>query len=550
MHSLGVFAACLVLWMMLTGFQFDRLWRTGPWELLSMAFACAGIQLSLTAARRFMTPDPRIGVVIFWAGLACATALLLSQLAMASTPEWKFAYQNKKIHALNGAVLASVLSFVVYIVWVNLTDMRLSALEPAREARMRSMVENCADEEVVGCGPWRTRYLRALKATSNALQWRQPVTAKALLMDVFTWPRVLACTVVDGVVFAFLVGVVSSLAIALGFFGEPRVAGDQLFAIEKALPSWFKEFGYIALISSGTWVMALATRWSKWLNHSVSAATTVVWVMHLGAAGACVALLGEVPQMAWLHPAVFITAIFAAMRPASLLNSRAEAIAAAQRVEHNEQAVRAQGQRSLALADLKALQAQIEPHFLYNTLANLQLLIRADASRADAMTGHLIDYLRARLPLMRAPLAALSSEVDMVRSYLEILKIRMGERLHASFDVPSDCAEVQIPTLVVMTLIENAIKHGLEPKRGGGSIAVSARRAGDWVSIRVADSGVGFGGGAGAAQSAGTGVGLANITERLRLSYPDARDPSGQGARVELLHNEPQGVIAVLHLPV
>jgi uncharacterized protein YndB with AHSA1/START domain len=188
-------------------------------------------------------------------------------------------------------------------------------------------------------------------------------------------------------------------------------------------------------------------------------------------------------------------------------------------------------------ARLMALQAQVEPHFLYNTLANVQALCEADPPLASKMVEHLIQYLRAALPKMRETSSTVGQEMDLVRAYLNILKIRMGARLEFSIDMPDDVAKLPFPPLMLPSLIENAIKHGLEPQREGGRIDITARRENGTVTIEVKDTGRGFGTG-----TSGGGVGLANIRERLAGLY-------GEQAALVMAENEPQGVIATLRVP-
>jgi LytS/YehU family sensor histidine kinase len=200
---------------------------------------------------------------------------------------------------------------------------------------------------------------------------------------------------------------------------------------------------------------------------------------------------------------------------------------------------RAEMERALTDAKLSMLQAQIEPHFLYNTLANAQLLTRIDPKRADLMLGNLITYLRNGLPRAGESMSTLGREVERSRAYLEILKIRMGNRLNFDIDLPDDLAQVPFAPLVLQTLVENAIKHGLEPKSGGGHIHIEIARNKDAGSLHVAviDNGVGFVGG-----TSGTGLGLKNMRERLKLIY-------GEGASLTLAVNEPSGIRATITIP-
>lgn len=197
-------------------------------------------------------------------------------------------------------------------------------------------------------------------------------------------------------------------------------------------------------------------------------------------------------------------------------------------------------EKQLTEAQLKLLQAQVEPHFLYNTLANAQLLTRSDPARADRMLGHLIEFLRSSLPLSGSDpdLSTLGREVERSRAYLEVLRIRMGDRLKVEIDLPESLRQVPLPPLMLQTLVENAIKHGLEPKPGGGTLWIRAQQTGDMAKISVADDGVGFREG-----TAGTGLGLKNVRDRLKLLY-------GERGGLSLATNFPEGVTATLLVPL
>ena len=181
------------------------------------------------------------------------------------------------------------------------------------------------------------------------------------------------------------------------------------------------------------------------------------------------------------------------------------------------QAARAETARALTLAKLNALQAQIEPHFLYNTLANAQSLTRSDPARADLMLGHLIEFLRASLPTNDAVTSTLGQEIDRVVAYLEIMKIRMGARLSYDVFIDDKLNAHPFAPLMLQTLVENAIKHGIEPKTGAGKIIIRANINADKLSVSVVDNGAGL-----STATAGSGIGLKNIRERLQLTYGDA----------------------------
>jgi hypothetical protein len=227
----------------------------------------------------------------------------------------------------------------------------------------------------------------------------------------------------------------------------------------------------------------------------------------------------------------------------NLENAEAITRAVARRIaerRRSEQAAAAQTvtEKELTVAKLSLLHAQVEPHFLYNTLASAQYLTRTDPVRADEMLGHLILYLRHSLPRTDEALSTLGVELERSRAYLEILKLRMGPRLALQIDVPEDLRATPLPPMMLQTLVENAIKHGLEPKQGGGTVWILARSNDRIVSVTVADDGDGFN-----AESTGTGIGLKNVRERLRLVY-------GGAAALAIVANFPSGVAATITVPV
>src|SRR6185312_16005718 len=197
----------------------------------------------------------------------------------------------------------------------------------------------------------------------------------------------------------------------------------------------------------------------------------------------------------------------------NLINAEAISRALARRVaerrrREQQAATQTATDKELAQARLNLLHAQVEPHFLYNTLASAE-----------------------------ETLSTLGEELERARAYLEILKIRMGARLEMRIDVPDALRAVTLPPMMLQTLVENAIKHGLEPKPGGGTVWILARRDGDSVAITVADDGQGFG-----AAGGGTGIGLKNVRERLQLVY-------GPRASLAVVANVPDGVAATLTVP-
>lgn len=183
-------------------------------------------------------------------------------------------------------------------------------------------------------------------------------------------------------------------------------------------------------------------------------------------------------------------------------------------------------------ARLKLLETQLEPHMLFNTLANLRALIAVDPPRAQQMLDHMIAYLRATLEASRGTTHTLQAEFDRLRDYLELMSIRMGPRLAYALELPAELANEPVPALLLQPLVENAIQHGLEPKVEGGRIRVSARREAGQLVLEVEDTGVG----AAPAPGKGKGFGLTQIRERLAALYGergtmDFRADPATGAR-------------------
>jgi sensor histidine kinase YesM len=189
----------------------------------------------------------------------------------------------------------------------------------------------------------------------------------------------------------------------------------------------------------------------------------------------------------------------------------------------------AERDRELARAELTVLRAQIEPHFLWNTLAHVQYLTRKNPEDAEKMTGHLIKFLRSAVPQTRGGSTTLGSEIESVRAYLELMKIRMGVRLTIAVSVDPALVDTPFPPLLIQTLVENAIKHGIEPKVGPAVLTVTVKVLPDkqHLSISVQDNGIGL---QQSPATKGSGMGLNNIRERLRLLYGSKASLSVNGA--------------------
>lgn len=211
----------------------------------------------------------------------------------------------------------------------------------------------------------------------------------------------------------------------------------------------------------------------------------------------------------------------------------------------NEATTRSEAQRLAADSRLRMLSAQLEPHMLFNTLAILRSLVQEDSQRAELMIDQLITYLRSALAASRTEDTQLSNEFSQLRAYLEIMSLRMGPRLSYRLQLPRDLEQVSVPPMLLQPLVENAIKHGLEPQVGAGRIDVIARRTDAGVEISVTDTGCGLQPQSEASEpvhASGGSYGLLHVRERLRAVY-------GPLAALTLTSQTPAGVCARVSIP-
>jgi len=202
-----------------------------------------------------------------------------------------------------------------------------------------------------------------------------------------------------------------------------------------------------------------------------------------------------------------------------------------------DEAEREKSARELSESKLRMLRAQIEPHFLFNTLGAVQQLAEQGAPRAAALTAHLIAFLRASLTGMRSETISLRDDFALVAAYLEVMQTRMGTRLRFRLELPPALADVSVPSMMLLTLVENAIKHGIEPSLRGGEVCVTALQDGQALRLDVQDSGVGL------SDSPGHGDGLDNIRSRLKLAY-------GEAGVLRLQDAPDGGAVASITLPL
>ncbi len=323
------------------------------------------------------------------------------------------------------------------------------------------------------------------------------------------------------------------IALALTLAGHGAWDVQLVYSLAIGLTAWlFIELGRLLLGRDGSWPRG-------WRG---------VLVVALGSS--CGLVLGSLagdaysgqPQPLWRSPWLASTLAITALATAAItffFHSRARV----QRLELQA----AQAQRDAAQARLALLQAQLEPHMLFNTLANLRVLVASDPARAQAMLDHLIAWLRATLGASRSTLHPLADEFARVQDYLALIAVRMGPRLRHTLELPAELDPLPVPALVLQPLVENAIRHGLEPQVGGGEVRIAARRlppgAGPaLLQLTVCDDGAGLPA-PGSARAGGTHFGLAQVRERLATLY-------GAAGTLELIATPQGGTRATVTFPL
>ncbi|MDC8773620.1 sensor histidine kinase [Roseateles albus] len=313
--------------------------------------------------------------------------------------------------------------------------------------------------------------------------------------------------------------------------------------------------GVLVLLSAACAEAALAA-WRK--QHAIGPRGE--WLLRVGlvVSGLAFAMLLRLAWVNYKAPEVPIYWGFFLTRLAlySLLGCMAYAVLIARMKDRQlQESLAAARRQSEALrtqhmeAQMVALNAQIEPHFLFNTLATTRRLYATTPDRGRDMLGSLIAYLRAALPGMREQMSSLGQELELLRNYLHILQMRMGERLSFEITAEPGLLGLRLPPLMLATLVENAIKHGLAALTEGGHLQISAQTLASAdrseVVLEVRDNGVGFGAsaGSGSGNIGGSGVGLANTRARLLACF-------GPSAKLELEALQPRGVLARVRLPL
>ncbi len=218
-----------------------------------------------------------------------------------------------------------------------------------------------------------------------------------------------------------------------------------------------------------------------------------------------------------------------------IFGSRAQIAESTARIQE-EKIKRLTSEKKVVEADLKLLQAQIEPHFLFNTLSNVLSLLDTDTDKGKSMLIDFIHYLRTSLSKFREETVTLGQEMELIRAYLNIYKVRFGARLNYQISLPEDLADFSVPPMLLQPLVENAIKHGLEPSIDGGEIWIGGTKMDGVIRLEVVNTGMGF------SDNGESGVGLTNVRDRLNALY-------GDRGRLILEDNQPSGLKATIEVP-
>ena len=341
------------------------------------------------------------------------------------------------------------------------------------------------------------------------------------LARIFAWPR-LRFTLAVSAAFGVLLGIGNETATLIIIIRAALVGSAILFA-----------FG-------------LFERWPKrlprWLPRTVLRLVGIVMVIPIAAAIAYTVTTGGNPdlvpgskRMTGYSHLVFAGLLFAPWIAVAAILKQRDAQVREQAFAFDLE--RSEFERRVSDARLRLLQAQVEPHFLFNTLANVQALVDSGSPQASKVLNSLIAYLRAAVPRMQSQSATLHSEVEMVRAYLELMQMRMPDRLQYAIHLDPVAAGLHCPPMTLLTLVENAVRHGIDPSETGGRIDADI-----WVRdarclLRVKDTGVGL-----KTVSRGLGTGLSTLRERLKLAF--AND-----AQLTLTEIQPHGVCAEISFP-
>jgi hypothetical protein len=329
---------------------------------------------------------------------------------------------------------------------------------------------------------------------------------------IFSWPRV-RFTLVVSAVFGLLIG----------------IRTDAIFPVD-VLRAWLVAFAVLLMFG---WLEYRPQRLPRWLPRTVLRLIAIALVIPIVSAMAfSFTGGGHEEDFGMLMVVTLLIAPWIAI--GTILRQR-DAFAREQALEFELE--RSEFNRRESDARLRLLQAQVEPHFLFNTLANVQALVDSGSPQASKVLTSLIAYLRAAVPRMNSTTAALGDEVELVRAYLELMQMRIPDRLQYAIHLDPAAARLHCPPMTLLTLVENAVRHGIDPSEAGGRIYADIWLRDGRCMIRVTDTGVGLN-----TKTQGLGTGLSTLRERLRLAF------SGD-ARLTLTEIAPHGVCAEISFP-
>ena len=332
---------------------------------------------------------------------------------------------------------------------------------------------------------------------------------------IFAWPR-LRFTLIISTIFGVIMGI--------GNGGETALAADVLRA-------WI--VGAVILLVYG-WLERWPRRMPKWLPRTVLRLIGIVISIPMATQFAFAITGGG--RNHDIHLLMGVAILFAPWIAIGSILRQRDAFAREQALEFDLQ--RSEFERRESDARLSLLQAQVEPHFLFNTLANVQALVDSGSPQASKVLTSLIAYLRAAVPRMHSQSTTLEAEVELVRAYLDLMQMRMPDRLQYAIHLDPAAARLRHPPMTLLTLVENAVRHGIDPGEAGGRIDVDIWLRDDRCIMRVKDTGVGL-----KQTGRGLGTGLATLRERLKLAF-------GNDARLTLTEVAPHGVCAEIVVPV
>jgi signal transduction histidine kinase len=338
----------------------------------------------------------------------------------------------------------------------------------------------------------------------------------------FNWPRIRSVLIIASV-FGFLVGSGWKSGFFSGYLRVVAIAFAAMIAFgifeqwPRRLPRWL-----------GRWVLQV-------LATAVVIPFVTVWIYNVSTEPGALPFWKDMPRMEGFATLTGMGIFFCPWIALAALVRQKDALARHQALEFD--LARSELQRQALDARLNLLQAQVAPHFLFNTLANVKALVDSGSPRASAVLDSLIAYLRAAVPQLHQAATTVGQELQLVRAYLELMHMRMPDRLQFGIHVDPEALQLRCAPMTLLTLVENAVRHGIDPSEEGGSIQITVRKRGERCIVQVGDTGMGL-----QESSQGLGTGLSSLRERLELIF-------GGDAELRLSEQQPHGMVAEVEFP-